>query len=98
MKQPVYKGPKKNHSSIWLGEDDNKFNPDSRFRIVTSVGKWSWYSQQEVDDIFEGKEFPGRPCWLDLDVSQKENIKRMKAYDERIGLETIFLGYVKDTE
>lgn len=98
IKTPIYRGPKKNHSEVWLGERTFLGQKSERLRIRTSRGQWSWYdsifSSEILDDIMTGME----PCWESSSRSHKENLKHMANFDQQFGRESIFLGYVRDTE
>lgn len=105
MKKPKFTGPKKNHSAIFLGEPRRKFQW-ARMRIIYSNGFINWIDECTWDYPRTCHEFSGHkdtPCYWTPDRRiTKRNAaafyRSMRKYDYFNYRETIFLGYVKDTE
>lgn len=98
-KAPKFTGMKKNHAAVFIGQCP-KTHKWSRIRIIHSqpvkvVGGYSIYEYIHKTDAIDYKLCP---CWAKDYFSVNENIKRLKEYDVSIGLETVFLGYVRDEE
>lgn len=102
-KQPIYRGPRKNHASVFIANDyDDKL---CRIRIfhsqkvkVFSDGLSKFEYRTDIGDLFGRYELKFQPCYASNNMTEREVVRAMKKFDKNIDLKTVFLGYVKDCE
>lgn len=95
-KEPVYTGPRKGYCAVFLGEG---YYPRIRFIYSNNTAEYTFENTGNIKRILNGEPTGNSyPCWHDPARDWQDNYTRLKDYDNRCNNETIFLGYVKDTE
>lgn len=104
-KLPKSQRPNPKRPQLWMGyccEEAHSY--DDQFRIIYPDGTVAWrlagrlagLSQTERPWRRSGSKFASEPkhCWHKIDMTQKNAVVAMRAYDKKQGRKTIFLGNI----